>query len=45
MTRVFVFGLALLALAACETTKGAGRDLKKAGDVIEDVAEDVQKKL
>jgi len=45
MTRMFVFGLALLALAACETTKGAGRDLKKAGDAIEDVAEDVQKKL
>ena len=45
MTRAMMFGLALLALAACETTKGAGRDLKKAGGAIEQVARDVQKKL
>ncbi len=45
MTRAVIIGLALLALAACETAKGAGRDLKKAGDAIEDVARDVQKKL
>lgn len=45
MTRAIVIGLALLALTACETAKGAGRDLKKAGDAIEDVAQDVQKKL
>ena len=45
MTRAIVFGLAMLALAGCETAKGAGRDLKKAGDAIEDVAQDVQRKL
>lgn len=45
MTRAIVIGLALLALAACETTKGAGRDLRKAGDAIENAAQDVQRKL
>lgn len=43
MTRALIFGLALLALTACETTKGAGKDLQKAGDAIEDAAKTVQK--
>jgi len=45
MTRAIVFGLVLLALAGCETAKGAGRDLKKVGNAVETVAQDVQKKL
>lgn len=45
MTRTFLIGLALLALTACETAKGAGRDIQKAGDAITDTADDVQKKL
>ena len=33
---------ALLALAACETVKGAGRDLQTAGAVVADKAQDAQ---
>ncbi len=43
--RVFVLGLTCLTLAACETTKGAGRDIQSAGDAITDVATDVQNAL
>jgi entericidin B len=42
MKRAFILGLALLALAACETTKGAGKDIQKVGDAISDAATDVQ---
>lgn len=42
MIRVFAIGLALLALAACETAKGAGRDIQKAGQAISGAAQDVQ---
>ena len=42
MTRVILLALSLLALASCETIKGAGRDVSKAGDVIEDTARSVQ---
>ena len=45
MTRTLIFGLALLALTACETAKGAGRDIEKAGGAINKAAQDVQKKL
>ncbi|MBJ6371015.1 entericidin A/B family lipoprotein [Sedimentitalea arenosa] len=45
MIRPILIGLALVALTACETAKGAGRDIQKAGDTITDTAEDVQKKL
>jgi len=45
MTRAILIGLALMALTACETAKGAGRDINKAGTAIENVAEDVQKKM
>ncbi|MDK3017532.1 entericidin A/B family lipoprotein [Pseudodonghicola flavimaris] len=45
MTRAIVIGLALMALAACETAKGAGRDINKAGTAIENAATDVQKKI
>jgi entericidin B len=45
MTRPLILCLALFALSACETAKGAGRDLQKAGDAITDTATDVQKAL
>lgn len=45
MIRVFAMGLALLGLAACETTKGAGRDIQKAGQAISGAAQDVQNAL
>jgi len=43
MTRLTLITLALLTLASCETIKGAGRDVSKAGDVIEDTARSVQR--
>ena len=36
MTKFLVLGLTLLSLAACETTKGAGKDISKAGAAISD---------
>jgi entericidin B len=42
MIRIFAIGLALLGLAACETAKGAGRDIQKAGQAISGAAQDVQ---
>jgi entericidin B len=45
MTRFVLFSLVMLSLAACETAKGAGRDIESAGDAITDAATDVQKKL
>ena len=33
---------ACLALAACNTTAGAGRDIEATGDLIEDSAEDAK---
>ena len=35
---------AALTLSACNTVKGAGTDIKKTGDVIEDTAEDSKPK-
>ncbi|WP_425043487.1 entericidin A/B family lipoprotein [Primorskyibacter sp. S87] len=45
MTRAILIALTLTTLAACETAKGAGRDISKAGDTIEDVARDIQRKF
>lgn len=45
MTKTALFTIMLLALAACETAKGAGRDIRKAGDAIESTANDLQKKF
>ncbi len=49
MTRSALTGLAILgavlALSACETTKGAGRDIQKAGQAISGAAQDVQNSL
>lgn len=45
MTRALLFCLALSTLAACETAKGAGQDIKKAGDAISQTASNIQKKM
>lgn len=42
MTRLALPLLALIALAACETVKGAGRDLQSAGAAITTEADQVQ---
>lgn len=38
MKRVMMLSLTLLALAACETIEGAGKDIQKAGQAISDAA-------
>lgn len=38
MIRIAICLLALSGLAACETVKGAGRDIQKAGAIIESEA-------
>ncbi|MFW8637599.1 entericidin A/B family lipoprotein [Cribrihabitans pelagius] len=42
MIRTLLIALACLGLGACETTKGAGRDISKAGQAITGAAQDVQ---
>ncbi|MDW4551070.1 entericidin A/B family lipoprotein [Defluviimonas sp. D31] len=42
MLRLILPLLALFALTACETVKGAGRDIETAGDAISSAAQDVQ---
>ncbi len=45
MIRVILIGMSLFALAACETAKGAGKDIENAGDAIQSAATDVQENL
>ncbi|WP_298936958.1 entericidin A/B family lipoprotein [uncultured Ruegeria sp.] len=45
MIRVILIGLGLFALTACETAKGAGKDIENAGDAIQGAATDVQENL
>ncbi|PJE28916.1 entericidin B [Pseudooceanicola antarcticus] len=42
MIRIAICLLALSGLAACETVKGAGRDIQKAGTIIEGEAAQTQ---
>ena len=45
MTRFASLCIVLLALTACETAKGAGRDIGNAGDAIAEGAQDVQNSM
>ncbi len=45
MIRTILIGLTLLSLTACETAKGVGRDIEKAGDAISNTASDVQQAI
>ncbi|MAO67946.1 MULTISPECIES: entericidin A/B family lipoprotein [Idiomarina] len=38
--RTLLVAIAVLGLSACETIEGAGRDLEKAGEAIQDEAND-----
>jgi entericidin B len=42
---LIVAGVALLALAGCNTVKGAGKDVSAAGDVVQDEATDAQNSM
>ncbi|MDE3027752.1 MAG: entericidin A/B family lipoprotein [Paracoccaceae bacterium] len=42
MTRTLITLTALLALAACDTVAGAGKDISKAGQVISSTAKQTQ---
>lgn len=45
-TLVFLFAIgAVGALSACNTVKGAGRDISAGGEVITDSAEEVQEEI
>ena len=45
MIRIALPLIALLTLAACETVKGAGRDLQSAGQTITSEATDAQQSM
>ena len=45
MQKTFILLVTLLALTACETVKGAGRDLGKVGNAVSNSAEKVQNSL
>lgn len=45
MIRATLLGLALLGLAACETTRGATRDLEKAGHAINSAVKEIRKDI
>lgn len=45
MTRALLALSLILSLAACETVKGAGRDIQSAGQAISSGANDVQQSL
>lgn len=40
LLRALLVGVAILGLSACETMEGAGQDLEKAGEAIQDEAND-----
>jgi entericidin B len=42
MTRATLTLIAVLALAACETIQGAGKDLQTAGQAVQTEAQDAQ---
>lgn len=37
--------IALIALTACETVQGAGRDISKGGEAVSEASRDVQRDL
>lgn len=39
MLRIVTFAVVLTALAACETTKGVGRDVQNAGQALDDAVD------
>jgi entericidin B len=48
MVKKFMFCLAALAafsLTACNTVQGAGKDIERGGEKVQDASKDVQKKM
>jgi predicted small secreted protein len=45
MTRISLILLATLALAACETVEGAGKDLQSAGQAVQQEANQAQEDM
>ena len=45
MIRIVLVALSLVTLAACETVKGAGKDIESAGEAISNTATDAQQNL
>jgi predicted small secreted protein len=45
MPKIVLIGLALLALAACNTLQGAGRDVSAAGDALTNEAQETQREM
>lgn len=45
MTRAAILLAALVGLTACETMSGFGRDVERAGDTIEDTAQETQSQM
>jgi predicted small secreted protein len=45
MTRIAIFLAALVGLTACETVGGLGRDVRSAGEAVEETAEEVQEDM
>ncbi len=39
------FAASLLTMAGCNTIAGAGKDIQKGGEAVQDTAKDVQKKM
>lgn len=39
LLRLFALALAVLALSACNTLQGAGKDIERAGEEIQDAAD------
>jgi entericidin B len=45
-TIMFCFAaLAAVSLTACNTVQGAGKDIERGGEKVQDVSKDVQKKM
>jgi predicted small secreted protein len=42
LSMVLIGGAALVVLTGCNTVEGVGRDLERAGDAIQDEAEDTR---
>ncbi len=47
LTALMMLGLfgVLSAVAGCNTVAGAGKDIERSGEVVQDTAKDVQKKM
>lgn len=44
-TATLIAALAMSAVAACNTIEGAGKDIQKGGEKLEEAAKDIKKKL